>query len=199
MNTKSLAGKVVAALVTDGFEESELVSPLDAISQAGGDCHIVSPKVEFVLGWSGDQWGEEFGIDMHLPKAKHEVYDALLLPGGVLNPDSLRTDKDAIAFVKHFFEEGKPVAAICHGLWTLINAGVVRGRTVTSVESVRVDLENAGATWKDEEVIVDSGLVTSRTPDDLPAFNEKLVEVFAAGKLVPTENTRGSAFAAGAG
>ena len=101
--------------------------------------------------------------------------------------------------MKHFFEEGKPVAAICHGLWTLINADVVRGRTVTSVETVRVDLENAGAIWKDEEVIVDSGLVTSRTPDDLPAFNEKLVEVFAAGKLAPTENTRGSAFAAGAG
>ena len=199
MNTKSLARKVVAALVTDGFEEIELISPMDAISRAGGDCHIVSPKAEFVLGWTGDQWGEEFGIDVHLPKAEPESYDALLLPGGVLNPDSLRTDEDAIAFVKHFFEEGKPVAAICHGLWTLINAGVVRGRTVTSVESVRIDLENAGATWKDEEVIVDNGLVTSRTPDDLRAFNEKLVQVFAAGMLAPNENSRGSAFAAGAG
>jgi protease I len=179
---KQLDGKKVAILVTDGFEQSELEEPKAALEQAGAATHIVSPAGANVKGWKHTEWGDEFPVDVTLGAAVPENYDALLLPGGVMNPDKLRRDAKALAFVRHFFEARKPVAAICHGPWTLIDAGVVNGRTVTSYESIQTDLKNAGAKWVDEEVVVDNGLVTSRKPDDIPAFNKKLIEEIAEGK-----------------
>jgi protease I len=176
-----LDGKTVAMLVADGFEQIELESPKKALEEAGARVEIISPMPDRVKGWQHTEWGDEFPVDMRLEDADPEDYDALVLPGGVMNPDHLRMDTDALQFVRQFFEAGKPVAAICHGPWTLIDAGVVKGRKMTSYPSIQADLRNAGADWVDEEVVVDNGLVTSRTPDDLPAFNRKMIEEIGEG------------------
>ncbi len=176
-----LTGKKVAILVADGFEESELSEPKKAFEKVGAKTFIVSPKDGEVKGWSGADWGNKFTVDIPLTKASPEDFDALLLPGGVKNPDTLRIDQDAITFIKGFVDSGKPIAAICHGPWTLIEADGVRGRKMTSWPSIRTDLENAGAEWVDEEVIVDNGLVTSRKPDDIPAFVKKAIEEISEG------------------
>ena len=177
----TLQGKKVAILVANGFEQSELVEPREALQQAGATTHVISPAERRVRGWQHTDWGDEVSVDVALSSARAEDYDALLLPGGVMNPDNLRTDTDAIAFVRAMFDAGKPVAAICHGPWVLINAGVAEGRTVTSWPSLQADLRNAGAEWVDREVVTDRGLVTSRKPGDIPAFNEKMIEEFAEG------------------
>ena len=179
---KQLKGKKVAILATDGFEQSELVSPKKALEEAGATTHIVSIKEGSIKGWNEKDWGDEFSVDLQVKNANPEDYHALVLPGGVMNPDKLRADKGAVQFVKSFFEAGKPVAAICHGPWTLVEADVVRGRRLTSYESIQTDLKNAGADWVDEEVVVDQGLVTSRKPDDLDAFNAKLIEEVGEGR-----------------
>ena len=176
-----LEGKRVAILVADGFEQVELTGPRDALEEAGAETEIVSPADKKVRGWDETDWGSKFKVDVHLDQADAGQYDALLLPGGVMNPDKLRLQPGAIAFIRAFFDAGKPVAAICHGPWTLIDAGVVKGRRLTSYPSIQADLKNAGADWVDEEVVVDNGLVTSRKPDDLPAFNRKMIEEFGEG------------------
>ncbi len=177
-----LQGKKVAILATDGFEQSELEKPKAALEAAGATADVVSPKSGEIKGWDTDDWGDKVAVDIELSKANADDYDALVLPGGVMNPDKLRINETAVNFVKSFFEAGKPVAAICHGPWTLINAEVVEGRHLTSYPTLRKDLENAGATWTDEEVVVDNGLITSRNPNDIPAFNKKLIEEIAEGK-----------------
>ena len=177
-----LTGKRVAILATDGFEQSELLEPLRALREHGADVDVVSPKGGQVQGFEHFDKGESVPVDVELAQADPGRYDALVIPGGLFNPDSLRLDEQALAFVRGFFEAGKPVAAICHGPWVLANAGVVEGRTLTSVPNIRRDLENAGARWVDEEVVVDQGLVTSRTPKDLPAFCAKLVEEIDEGR-----------------
>jgi protease I len=177
----SLNGKKVAILVADGFEQVELTSPKEALEKAGAETQIISPSGNTVKGWDEKKWGKVFTVDVPLKRAKPDDFDALLLPGGVMNPDKLRMQEAAVEFVRAFFDENKPVAAICHGPWTLINAEVVKGRRLTSYPSIRVDLENAGADWVDETVVVDNGLVTSRKPADLPAFNRKMIEEFAEG------------------
>ena len=178
----NLAGKKVAILATDGFEQDELLSPRKALDEAGATTEIISPsKEQQIKGWNFTDWGEKVKVDVNVSKADPTDYDALLLPGGVMNPDKLRRNPVVLSFVKSFFQTGKPVGAICHGSWTLIDAGVVRGRKMTSWESLQTDLRNAGAEWVDQEVVVDNGLVTSRKPDDLPAFNAKLIEEVAEG------------------
>jgi len=182
MKTQLLTGKKVAILATDGFEQDELLSPLETLREAGADVQVVSPSEESkIKGWKHTDWGKKVKVDMPLNEANVEEFDALVLPGGVMNPDHLRRDPLVLEFVKSFFRAGKPVGAICHGPWTLIDAGVVRGRKMTSYASIQTDLKNAGANWVDEEVVVDNGLVTSRKPDDLPAFNAKLIEEIAEG------------------
>ncbi len=183
--SKKLNGKKVAILVTNGFEQEELTEPKKALEAEGARADIVAPSGNQVKGWKHTEWGDTFPVDMPLAQAKADNYDALLLPGGVMNPDHLRRNAQALDFVRAFFEAGKPTAAICHGPWTLIDAGVVRGRKLTSYESIQTDLKNAGATWVDQEVVVDQGLVTSRKPDDLPAFNRKMIEEFAEGRHEP--------------
>ena len=178
---KRLEGKRVAILVAKGFEQVELTEPRRALHEAGAETEIVSTENGTVRAWQKTDWGEEFPVDVPLSSANPSRYDALLLPGGVMNPDHLRQEEKAVRFTRHFFEEGKPVAAICHAPWLLVEADVVRDREVTSYPSLRTDLENAGARWVDEEVVVDSGLVTSRNPDDIPAFNRKLVEEVGEG------------------
>jgi len=177
-----LAGKKVAILVADGFEQVEMTEPRKALQEAGAETQIVSPKDGKVKGWQHTDWGDEFPVDVPLKSARADQFDALLLPGGVMNPDHLRIDAQAVQFVKDFFEAKKPVAAICHGPWMLAEADVLRDRTVTSFPSIHTDLENAGARWVDQEVVTDQGLVTSRKPDDIPAFNRKMVEEFAEGR-----------------
>ncbi len=176
----TLKGKQVALLVTDGFEQEELTSPQAALRKAGAKTFIVSPKKDTVRGWQHTDWGDSFDVDLPIEVARAEDFDALVLPGGVMNPDKLRRDERVQAFVRNFFTNRKPVAAICHGPWTLIEAGAAKGRTLTSYHSIRTDLENAGANWVDEEVVDDDGLVTSRKPDDLEAFNAKVIEKVAA-------------------
>jgi protease I len=181
-NNHILDGKKVAILATDGFEQDELLSPLEALRDAGADAKVVSPSKERkIKGWKFTDWGKKVKVDVPLDEANAGDFDALVLPGGVMNPDHLRRDPQVLEFVKSFFTAGKPVGAICHGPWTLIDAGVVRGRKMTSYETIQTDLKNAGANWVDEEVVVDNGLVTSRKPDDLPAFNAKLIEEIAEG------------------
>ncbi len=184
MAENHLTGKKVAILVDNGFEESEFVQPLKALRNAGADVKVVSPKEGKVKSWDGGDWGKEFDVDIELSNANADEFDALVLPGGVINPDQLRMNDDAVQFVKSFFgkETQRPVAAICHGPWTLINAQVVKGRKMTSYESIKMDLINAGANWVDEEVVVDKGLVTSRSPEDLDAFCRKMVEEIREGK-----------------
>ena len=178
MPTENLNGLKVAILVTDGFEQVELTEPRKALDQAGARTQIVSPKDGQVRGWKFTDWGENLPVDVKLDGAKAEDFDALLLPGGVMNPDELRTLPKAVAFAKAFLDAGKPVASICHGPWTIIETGAARGRRLTSWPSLKTDLRNAGADWVDQEVVVDRNLVTSRKPDDLPAFNPKMIELF---------------------
>src|SRR5205085_6842347 len=179
---KRLAGKKVAILVAEGFEQVELTGPRQALDEAGAVTEIVSPADGEVQGWNHFDKGDKFKVDVPLAEADPSDFDALLLPGGVANPDQLRMKPEAVEFVKTFFDAGKPVAAICHAPWTLVEADVVRGRQMTSWPSIKTDLINAGAKWVDEEVVVDNGLVSSRKPDDIPAFNKKMIEEFAEGK-----------------
>jgi len=174
----ALDGKKVAFLLTDGFEDSELTSPWGAVTDAGAQALLISPTAQSVTGKNG----HEQTVDQAVASADASTFDALVLPGGVVNADHLRMDHDAVAFAKAFFEAHKPVAVICHGAWILTEADVLRGRTLTSYPSLRTDLVNAGAEWVDEEVVVDQGLVSSRTPDDLPAFNAKTIEEIGEGR-----------------
>jgi protease I len=179
---EQLKGRRVAALVAKGFEQEELLRPRDALTGAGAIVHVVSPDNSTVVGWNHTEWGDEIAIDRSLDDARADDYDALLLPGGVMNPDRLRMNPKAVQLVKQFFDDGKPIAVICHGAWTLVEADVVRGVTMTSYPSLKTDLQNAGATWVDREVVVDRGLVSSRRPADLPAFIDKMIEEFAEGR-----------------
>ncbi len=183
MSDSPLAGVAVAILATDGFEQSELLSPQKALKEAGATVHVVSLKSGSIKGWDEKDWGDSVDVDTTVADVSASDYAALMLPGGQMNPDLLRVNEDAVAFVKAFVDAGKPVAAICHAPWTLIEADVVRGRDLTSYPSISTDLKNAGATWHDQEVVVctsgPSTFVTSRNPKDLPAFNEAMVEAFA--------------------
>lgn len=174
--------KKIAILATNGFEESELTSPKERLEREGWTADIISLEKGQIKSWSGNDWSDSYPVDYTLDEITSSQYDALVLPGGVINPDKLRANKRAVSFVREFFDDQKPVAAICHGPQTLISADVVKGRRMTSFPSVQQDLVNAGAEWVDEEVVVDNGLVTSRTPKDLPAFNDKMVEEFREGK-----------------
>lgn len=188
MASDALSGLRVAILITDGFEQVEMTQPRQALDEAGAHTQIVSPKDGHVRAWRFTEWGDQFPVDVVLSSARPDDYDALLLPGGVINPDTLRTQAEAVAFVKAFFDADKPVATICHGPWTLIEAGVVRGRQVASWPSLRTDLRNAGAEWVDQEVVVDGNLVSSRKPDDMPAFNRAMIDRFSRAGL--QENRR---------
>jgi protease I len=188
---KPLEGTRVAILVTEGFEQSELTEPMAALEEAGAETAIVSPEEDEVRAWKHFDAGDPFPVDVPLDRARAEEFDALLLPGGVANPDQLRTNPKAVAFVRAFCEQAKPIAAICHGPWTLIEADAVRGRKVTSWPSLRTDLTNAGAEWVDREVVHDQGLVTSRKPDDLPAFNREMIALFAERRAAPAKAATG--------
>jgi len=179
---RKLDGKKVAILVTDGFEQVEMTKPREALHEAGAETKIVSLKSGKIQGMHHADKGDKFDVDLTLDEAHPEEFDALLIPGGLMNPDALRSNDDALEFTRHFFREGKPVAAICHGPWVLIDAGVVRGRILTSWPAIKTDVKNAGGKWVNEEVVVDNGLVTSRKPDDIPAFNKKMIEEFCEGR-----------------
>ncbi|HVS93742.1 MAG TPA: type 1 glutamine amidotransferase domain-containing protein [Mucilaginibacter sp.] len=172
----------VAILTEEGFEQVELTSPKEALESAGAKVDVISPKSGKIKAWNHTDWGIEIDVDKPLDQASPDDYDALVLPGGVLNPDKLRQNKEAVAFVSAFLDEGKPVAAICHGPQMLIETGLIGGRTLTSYPSLQTDLKNAGAHWVDQEVVVDNGLVTSRTPKDLEAFNSKAIEEIGEGQ-----------------
>ncbi len=178
-----LSGQKIAILATEGFEEAELIKPKKALEDAGATVHVIAPEAGIKSGeiraWDMTDWGKKVDVDVKLSEANAASYSALVLPGGAMNPDKLRMIPEAVAFAKSFIDAGKPVGAICHASWTLIEAGVVRGRTMTSWPSLRTDLRNAGANWVDREVVEDGNLITSRNPDDIPAFNQKLIEVFS--------------------
>ncbi|MCC9138756.1 type 1 glutamine amidotransferase domain-containing protein [Pontibacter silvestris] len=178
-----LEGKKIAILVEEGFEQVELTKPLQALKDEGAEAHIISPNdKDEIKAWNHTEWGDKFKVDRKLSDVNADEYNGLLLPGGVMNPDNLRTNQEAVSFVNKFMESGKPVAAICHAPWTLIETGKVKGKKMTSYHTLKTDLQNAGAEWVDQEVVVDNGLVTSRNPGDIPAFNKKMVEEFAEGK-----------------
>ncbi len=185
MSDKNLNGKTIAVLATDGFEQSELTEPVDKLRAMGAKVDIIGPDNTLdrgsIRGWDSTDWGKSIKLDKQIAQAKADDYDALVLPGGVMNPDKLRTREDATSLVRDFFKAGKPVAAICHGPQILIDCGVIEGRELTSYPSVKNDLKNAGARWVDKEVVVDQALVTSRTPDDLPAFIDKIAEEVLEG------------------
>lgn len=185
MANGELSGKKVAILVENGFEQVEMTEPRAALEEAGAGTDLISPVEGRVRAAKHDQPGDEFPVDVPLSSATPDDYDALMLPGGVVNPDRLRMNQEAVGFVKAFLDAGKPIAAICHGPWTLIEAGAARGRTMTSWPSLQTDLRNAGANWVDREVVTDRGLVTSRKPDDIPAFNRKMIEEFREGSHGP--------------
>ena len=180
-----LEGKKVAILSDQGFEQSELMSPMEALKNAGATVHIISNEPS-IKGWDNKDWGKELSRDVALEDANPEDYNALMIPGGVMNPDLMRNNKAYVAFAQHFLEAGKPVAAICHAPQLLIETGMLNGRNMTSYPSVQTDLKNAGVIWEDKEVVVDNGLVTSRSPEDLDAFNEKMIEEIAEGKHLTT-------------
>jgi protease I len=181
MTQSKLKGRKVALLATDGFEQSELMEPKRLLEEAGAQVTVIAPDgKQEITGWHKKDWGRKIAVDQSLDQAKAESFDALVLPGGVMNPDNLRQLQKAVDFVKAFGDAGKPIAAICHGPWTLINAGLVKGHTVTSWPSLRLDLENAGATWEDREVVTDGQLITSRKPDDIPAFVDAVIKSLAA-------------------
>jgi protease I len=179
MARNTLEGIRVAILATDGFEQSELTEPRKALDAAGAVTKLVSPKSGKLRGWNHKEWGEEVQVDQPLDAADPQNYDALVLPGGVMNPDALRMQPKAVAFVKSFFDAGKPVGAICHGPWTVIESGAAKGHRMTSWPSLKTDIRNAGADWVDQEVVVDANLVTSRKPDDIPAFNREIIKLFS--------------------
>ena len=181
----TLSQRRVAILVTDGFEQVELAAPADALRKAGAQITVVSPKDDTIQGMNHDEKGDTFRPDARLSTTKPDGFDALLLPGGVANPDYLRVNPEAVAFVRHFVTAAKPIAAICHGPWTLIEAGGVKGHTMTSWPSLRSDLSNAGADWVDQEVVVDGRLITSRKPDDIPAFTKAFIGVLEEGGQRP--------------
>ena len=183
-----LQGIKIAILVEDGFEQVELVDPRKALNDAGAATSIVSPKSPSVRGWNHTDWGDELPVDLPLDRAHPNDFDALHLPGGVMNPDRLRMQPKAVAFVKAFFDAGKPVSVICHGPWTIIEAGVARGRKVASWPSLKTDLRNAGAEWTDQEAVVDGNLVSARRPSDIPAFNRAMIDLFAR-MCVPLRRT----------
>jgi protease I len=174
----TIQGKKIAILATDGFEQSELIKPRQALQDAGAQTQVVSPKDGKIKGWNMKEWGEEVAVDVPLKSANAANFDALLLPGGVMNPDQLRMIPEAVRFVKQFFDAGKPVAAICHGPWMLVEADVIRGRAMTSWPSLKTDINNAGGIWVDKEVVHDNQVVTSRKPDDIPAFNREMIGLF---------------------
>ena len=178
----ALKNKRIAILATDGFEYVELTKPKKALEDAGAKTDVISPKEGKIKGWDKTDWGDSVKVDVALQSANPNNYDALLLPGGVMNPDHLRQEPAAVQFVKAFFEAHKPVAAICHGAWMLVEADVVRGRKLTSWPSLKTDIRNAGGEWTDQQVVTDQGLITSRKPDDIPAFNKKIIEEFAEGR-----------------
>jgi deglycase len=182
MAKKDLTGKRVAILVDEGFEQVELIKPRKALDKVGAKTEIVSPQEGQVRGWNLKRWGKFATVDVPLDAADPSSYDALLLPGGVMNPDKLRMNPKAVEFVKHFFSAGKPVASICHGPWMIVEAGAASGRTLTSWPSLQTDIRNAGGVWVDQEVVIDQGLVTSRKPDDIKAFNKTMIEEFAEGQ-----------------
>ncbi len=177
-----LENKKIAILATDGFEKSELFEPLKALKEEGAQVHVISPDSGAIKSWDGTDWGESVSVDMTLANANPSDYHSLVLPGGVINPDTLRVNDEALSFIRSFFEQGKPVAAICHAPWLLISAGVIENRNVTSYKSIKQDVINAGAKWTDQDVVVDNGLVTSRNPGDLPAFIAKVIEETREGK-----------------
>jgi protease I len=177
-----ISDRKVAILATNGFEQSELEHPLKALRDAGATVHVIAPDGGEIRGWDGDDWGQKVKVDHTLDAVKSADYDALMLPGGQINPDVLRMNNDAVSFVRAFWDAKKPIGAICHAPWLLIEAGVIDGRNVTSYPSIRTDVENAGGKWQDSEVVCDQALVTSRNPDDLPAFCAKLIEEIAEGK-----------------
>lgn len=179
---QELQGMKVAVLVADGFEQSEMTEPKKALEEAGARVDIVSPQHDEVKGWRHKEWGDSFEVDVPLAEARAQDYDALVLPGGQMNPDNLRIKPEAVEFARQFSDSGKPVAAICHGPWLLVETGAIKGRTVTSWPSIRTDLINAGANWVDEEAVVDRGLITSRKPDDIPAFNRRMIEEFSGSR-----------------
>jgi protease I len=179
MAGENIKGLKVAILVEQGFEQVELVEPRKALDQAGAETSIVSPQRDRVRGWNFTEWGQELPVDVTLDRARPEDFDALLLPGGVMNPDKLRMQPKAVDFVKAFFDDDKPVAVICHGPWTVIEAGAARGRRIASWPSIKTDLRNAGAEWVNQEVVVDRNLVSSRQPDDIPAFNRAMIDLFS--------------------
>ncbi|WP_107037194.1 type 1 glutamine amidotransferase domain-containing protein [Brumimicrobium mesophilum] len=179
---ENLKNKKVAILVTDGFEQSEFTEPKKAIENAGATVHVVSLISGKIKSWNDGNWGNEYDVDKTVDEVSVSDYDSLILPGGVINPDLLRNNKKAVEFVRSFAENKKPISAICHGPWLLAEAGILEGRKITSYSSIKTDMINAGANWVDEEVVVDSGLTTSRNPDDLPAFCKKIVEEIAEGK-----------------
>lgn len=181
MNQK-LQGKKIAILVEQGFEQTELDQPLKALLGEGATVEIVSPRQGKVRGWNHGEWGKEIEVDRQIESARAADYDALMLPGGVMSPDKLRMNEKAVQFVREFYDSGKPIAAICHAPWMLVEAGIVRGMNVTSYPSLKTDIRNAGGNWIDEECVTDRGIVTSRQPADIPAFNVKMVEEFAEGK-----------------
>lgn len=176
-----LSKKKVAVLATDGFEEIELTEPIKMLRKAGATAHIVAPHKGTIKAWDKDNWSDDYDVDADLDSAEADTYDALVLPGGVLNPDQLRTDDRAIQFIAHFLHQGKPISAICHGAQSLIETRELDGKTMTSYPSIKTDLINAGVNWVDEEVVVDKGLTTSRSPEDLPAFCEKMLEEISEG------------------
>jgi len=179
----------VAILATDGFERAELLEPRKALDAAGAETKVISPKRGEIKSWEKDHWGETVQVDAALAQANPDDYDALLLPGGVINADSIRLEQRAVEFVRAFARAGKPMAVICHAPWLLVEADIVRGRTVTSWPSLKTDQRNAGANWVDQEVVTDNGLVTSRKPDDIPAFNKKMIEEFGEGVHAATAGT----------
>ena len=185
----TLKGKKVAILTESGFEEVELTSPKKALEDAGARVEIVSPQKEKVKAWAHDHWSIELPVDVNVEEADPNDYDALMIPGGVLNPDKMRLNDKCVEFAQHFLQEGKPVAAICHGPQLLIETGMLEGRNMTSYASVKTDMINAGAIWSDREVIVDNGLVTSRCPKDLEAFNKKMIEEIKEGQHSPVTRT----------
>lgn len=180
-NAENLSGKKVAILATDGFEESELLKPKAALEEAGADVHVISLKSGEIKGWAMKDWGKSVKVDKEVSSVNAQDYDALMLPGGVINSDKLRAEESAVKFVSEFISAGKPIAAICHAPWILLETGMMESRTLTSWPSLRTDIENAGALWVDREVVTDNGLVTSRKPDDIPAFNKEMIEEFSEG------------------
>lgn len=179
----NLKGKKIAILATDGFEQSELLKPKSALEAEGAETSVVSLKAGEIKGWNEKDWGDSIGVDLTVDEADPNRFDALLLPGGVMNPDKLRMNPKAVEFARSFFDAGKPIAAICHGPWLLVEAGIVKNKTLTSWPSLKTDIVNAGGKWVDREVVNDSGITTSRKPDDIPAFNRVMIQEFAGAAV----------------